>query len=154
MDHEDGYGDGAGLDGGVDGDSGGRMEEPSGGDSGGVSPPLRSSLAAAFYLLFRGLCVSPTPPRETPRVTILIVGFRSRRRHWDEDRRHRRLEAQDRGPQAAKESGPVGPSLWALGSPFVRFLRSYALFLPKTDARKILGHLDIVWVPETSKYRK
>ena len=53
MDHEDGDGDGAGLDGGVDGDSGGGMEEPSGGDSGGVSP-LRSSPAAAFCLLFRG----------------------------------------------------------------------------------------------------
>ena len=53
MDHEDGDGDGAGLDGGVDGDSGGGMEEPSGGDSGGVSP-LRSSPAAAFCLLFLG----------------------------------------------------------------------------------------------------
>ena len=63
MDHEDGDGDGAGLDGGVDGDSGGGMEEPSGGDSGSVSP-LRSSPAAAFCLLFR---VSPPPPRETPR---------------------------------------------------------------------------------------
>ena len=42
VDHDDndgdGDGDGAGLDGGVDGDSGGGMEEPSGGDSGGVSP--------------------------------------------------------------------------------------------------------------------
>ena len=53
MDYEDGDGDGAGLDGGVYGDSGGGMKEPSGGDSGGVSP-LRSSPAAAFYLLFRG----------------------------------------------------------------------------------------------------
>ena len=57
MDHEDGDGhgdgDGAGLDGGVDGDSGGGMEKTSGGDSGGVSP-LRSSPAAAFCLLFRG----------------------------------------------------------------------------------------------------
>ena len=52
MDHEDGDGDGAGLDGGVDGDSGGGMEEPSGCDSGGVSL-LRSSPAAAFCLLFR-----------------------------------------------------------------------------------------------------
>ena len=49
MDH----GDGAGLDGGVDGDSGGRMEEPFGGGSGGVSP-LRSSPAAALCLLFLG----------------------------------------------------------------------------------------------------
>ena len=51
MDHEDG--DGADLDSDVDGDSGGGMEEPFGGDSGGVSP-LRSSPAAAFCLLFRG----------------------------------------------------------------------------------------------------
>ena len=51
MDHEDGDGDGAGLDGDV-GDSRGGTEEPSGGDSGGVSP-LRSSPAAAFCLLFR-----------------------------------------------------------------------------------------------------
>ena len=84
MDHEDGDGDGAGLDGGVDGDSGGGMEEPSGGDSDGV-PPLGSSPVAAFFLLFCGFCVSPPPPRETPRGTIFIVGFRSRRRHEDED---------------------------------------------------------------------
>ena len=70
MDHEDGDGDGADLDGGVDGDSGGGMEEPSGGDSGSVSP-LRSSPAAAFCLLFRGFCVSPPPPRETPRGLFL-----------------------------------------------------------------------------------
>ena len=54
MDHEDGDGDGAGLDGGVDGDSGGGMEETSGGDSGCVSP-LRSSPAAAFCLFVSGL---------------------------------------------------------------------------------------------------
>ena len=46
-------GDGAGLDGGVDGDSGGGMEKASGSDSGGVSP-LRSSPTAAFCLLFCG----------------------------------------------------------------------------------------------------
>ena len=49
MDNEDGDGDGAGLDGGVGGDSGRGMEKTSGGDSGGVSP-LRSSPAAAFCL--------------------------------------------------------------------------------------------------------
>ena len=57
MDHEDGDGDGdgdgVGLDGGVDGDSGGGMEKTSRGDSGGVSS-LRSSPAAAFCLLFHG----------------------------------------------------------------------------------------------------
>ena len=53
MDHEDGDGDGAGLDDDVDGDSGGGTEEPFGGDSGGVSP-LRSSPAAAFCLSVSG----------------------------------------------------------------------------------------------------
>ena len=53
MDHEDGDGDGAGLDGGVDGDSGGGLEKSSGGDSGGVSL-LRSSPRAAFCLSVSG----------------------------------------------------------------------------------------------------
>ena len=53
MDHEDGDGDGAGLGGGVDGDSGGGMEKTSGGDFGGVSP-LRSSPTAAFCLSVSG----------------------------------------------------------------------------------------------------
>ena len=153
MDHEDGDGDGAGLDGGVDGDSGGGMEEPSGGDSGGVSP-LQSSPATAFCLLFLGFVFLRRLLRETPRGTIFIVGFRSRRSHGDENGRHRSHEAQDGGSHVAKESGRVGPPLLALGSPFVRFLRSYASFLPKNDPRKILGHLDVVWLPETSKYRK
>ena len=124
MDHEDGDGDGAGLDGDVDGDSGGGTEEPLGGDSGGVSP-LRSSPAAAFCLLFRGFCVSPPPPCETPRGTIFVVSFRSRQRNGDEDRRHQRLEAQDSGPHVAKESGRVGPPLLAFGLPLFCLLRSY-----------------------------
>ena len=70
-------------------------------------------------------------------------------------------ESSKRSPEGQKglahaipAPGRVGPLSLALGSPFVRFLRSYALFLPKTDARKFPGHLDVVWVPETSKYRK
>ena len=58
------------------------------------------------------------------------------------------------GSHATTVPGRVGPPRLALGFPFFRFLRSYALFLPKNDPRKILGHLDVVWVPETSKYRK
>ena len=61
MDHEDGDGDGAGLGGSVDGDSGGGLEKTSGGDSGGVSP-LRSSPTAAFCLSVSGfvfLCHLP-----------------------------------------------------------------------------------------------
>ena len=64
MDHEDGDGDGTGLDGGVDGDSGGGTEEPSGGDSGGISP-LRSSPVAAFVSLFLVLCFSPASSRKS-----------------------------------------------------------------------------------------
>ena len=53
VDHEDGDGDGAALDDGVDGDSEGGTAEPSGGDSGGVSP-LRSSPVATFCLSVSG----------------------------------------------------------------------------------------------------
>ena len=46
--------DGAGLDGGVNGDSGGGMEEPSGGDSGGVPPSdlLRRQPSVSCFLVF------------------------------------------------------------------------------------------------------
>ena len=116
MDHEDGDGDGAGLDVGVDGDSGGGMEEPTGGDSGSVSP-LRSSPAAAFCLLFRVFRVSPPPPRETPRGTLFIVGFRSRRSNGDENGRHRSHEGEKRWSHAARESDRVGPSSFQLAGP-------------------------------------
>ena len=76
MDHEDGDGDGAGLDGDVDGDSkGGGVEEPSGGDSGSVSP-LRSSPAVAFCLLFHGFVFLRRLPSGKVRRTIFIVIFR------------------------------------------------------------------------------
>ena len=54
MDHEDGDGDGAGLDGGVDGDSGVGMEKTSGGDSGGVSPSdlLRRQPSVFCFVVF------------------------------------------------------------------------------------------------------
>ena len=54
MDHEDGNGDGAGLDGGVDGDSGGGMEEPSGGDSSCVPPSdlLWSQPSVSYFVVF------------------------------------------------------------------------------------------------------
>ena len=50
---------------------------------------------------------------------------------------------------AARESGRVGPPKILLGLPFVRFLGSYAFFLPKNDPRKISGHYDVIWSPET-----
>ena len=70
-----------------------RGVEPSGGDSGGVSP-LRSSPAAAFWLSVSWFCVSPPPPPETPRGTIFIAGFRSRRSHGDENGWHRSHEGE------------------------------------------------------------
>ena len=111
-------------------------------------PPIGSPRS-----LFRFLCFCGAPSRE--RRGIIFIGvFRSKRSLWRKDRRQRSSEAQDGGSHAAKESGRVGHPLLALGPPFVRFIRSHASFLPKTDPRKLLGHLDVVWVPETSKYRK
>ena len=112
-------------------------------------PPICSSRSSVSWF-----CVSAAPPSESRRGTIFIVVFRSRRRHGDENGRHRSNEGGDRCSHAARESGRVGPPKIFLGLSFVRFLGSYALFLPKNDPRKILGHLDVVWVPETSKYRK
>jgi hypothetical protein len=63
------------------------MEEPSGGDSGGVSP-LQSPPAAANILSVLVFLISPPPPFATRRGTIFIVGFRSRRSHRDKDRWH------------------------------------------------------------------
>ena len=113
------------------------------------APPICNSRS-----LFRGFCVSAAVPSESRRGTIFIVVFRSRRRHGDENGRHRSNEGGERCSHAARESGRVGPPKILLGLPFVHFLGSYALFLPRNDPRKILGHLDVVWVPKTSKYRK
>ena len=99
--------------------------------------------------MFRGFCVSAALPPERHQETIFIGVFRSRRSFWKKDRRHRSHEGQVDGSHAAKESGSVGPPLLAFRFPLFRFLCSYALFLPKTDARKFSGHLDVVLVPET-----
>ena len=53
MDHEDGDGDGASLDGGVDGDSGGGIEEPFGGDP-VAFPPSNLLRSQPSNSLFRG----------------------------------------------------------------------------------------------------
>ena len=50
----------------------------------------------------------------------------------------------DEEVEGARESGHVGPPKILIGLPFMRFLGSYVLFLPKNDPRKILGHLDVV----------
>ena len=123
---EDSNGDEDG--GGVDGDgavftvmmmdtSGGGMEEPSGGDSGSVSP-LRSSPAAAFCLSVFWFCVSPPPPLSKRQGTFFIGVFRSRRSRWTKDRRQKSHEGQNGGSHAATVLGHVGPPLFAFWTPF------------------------------------
>ena len=112
-------------------------------------PPIYSSRS-----LFRGFCVSVALPSGKCQGTIFIVGFRSKGSFGKKDRRQQSHEAQIRGSHAAKESGRVGLPILAFGLPLFRFLRSYTLFLPKTVAHKFSSHLDVFWVPETSKYRK
>ena len=112
-------------------------------------PPICNSMS-----LFLGFYVSAALPSERRRETIFIVVFRSRWRHGDEDRRHRSHEEEKRVLHAAKESGRVGPPISFLGLPLLTILGSYVSFLAKNDPREILGHLDVVWVTETSKYRK
>ena len=107
MDHEDGDGDGAGHDGGVDGDSGGGMEEPSGGDSGSVSP-LRSSPAAAFCLSILWFPVSPPPPFAKRQGAFFIDIFRSRRSRWKKNRRQRSSEGETSWAHVAMYFRPRG----------------------------------------------
>lgn len=65
MDHEDGDGDGAGIDGGVDEDSGGGMEEPSGLIRQRFPPPIFSS-GSLLTLCFMVSCFSAAPFCESP----------------------------------------------------------------------------------------
>jgi hypothetical protein len=53
------------------------MEEPSGGDFGGVSH-LQSSPAVADKLSISVFMISPPPPFAPHRGNLFIVGFRSR----------------------------------------------------------------------------
>jgi hypothetical protein len=85
------------------------MEEPSGGDSGGVSP-LQSPPTAADRLSISVFSISLLPPFATRMRTLFIVGFRSRRSHRDEDRWHRSHEGGTGMPHAARESDRVGAS--------------------------------------------
>ena len=112
-------------------------------------PPICSSSS-----LFWCFCVSAALSSGKRRGTIFIVGFKSRGSFGKKDRRQRSHEAQNGGSHEAWESGRVGLSILALRPPLLRIFRSYAFFLLKNDPRKFSGHLDVVWVPETQKYRK
>jgi hypothetical protein len=85
------------------------MEEPFGGDSGGVSP-LQSPPAAAGRLSILEFSISPPPPFATHIGTLFIVGLRSRRSHRDEDRRHQSHEGGTGMLHVARESDRVGAS--------------------------------------------
>ena len=112
-------------------------------------PPICSSSS-----LFRCFCVSAALSSRKRQGTIFIVGFRSRESFGKKDRRKRSHEAQNGWSHAAQESGCVGLSILALRPPLLHLFRSYAFFLSKNDPHKFAGHLDVVWVPETQKYRK
>ena len=104
--------------------------------------------------LFRGFSVCGRLLAIYVGGAIFIVGFRSRWSCRRKDRRQLSHEASECGPHAAKESGRVGHPLLGLRPLLVCLLRSQVFFLPKTDARKFSAHLDVIWVLETSNYRK
>jgi hypothetical protein len=99
------------------------MEEPSEGDSGGVFP-LQSSPMVAGRLSISVFSISLPPSFVTRRGTLFIVGFKSRRSHRDEDRRHQSHEEATSMPHATKASGRVGLANLFLGPPLLHFLRS------------------------------
>ena len=113
-------------------------------------PPVCSSSTP----LFRCFYVSAALPSGKRRGTIFIVVFRSRGSVGKKDQCKRSHKGQNTWSHAAQESGRVGLSILAIRPPFLRIFRSYAFFLPKNDLRKFSGRLDVVWVPETQKYRK
>ena len=122
-------------------------------DSSGVSP-LRSSPTAAFYLSVSSFVFLRRLLSKLLGGAIFIVGFRSRRSQGDQDRRHRSHEGEKEVPHAARYRGRVGPPNFLLGLLFSRILGSDVFFLPHIGPRKILGHLDVVWVPEGQKTLK
>jgi hypothetical protein len=85
------------------------MEEPSRGDSSGVSS-LQSSPTTAGRLSVLVFSISPPPPFASRRGTLFIEGFRSRRSHRGEDRRHRSHKEGTSMPHTTRESDRVGAS--------------------------------------------
>ena len=126
-----------------------KMETMSAAPCRSFPPPICSSSS-----LFWCFCVSAALSSGKRRGTIFIVGFRSRRNQGDKDRWHRSHEGENGVPHTARESGHVGPPNFLLRLPFSRIIGSYVFFLPNIGPRKILGHLDVVWVPESQKHGK
>ena len=132
---------------------GGEVDGEDGDHAGSAPPEFSPSNLQLLISVSVFPCSCGAPSRER-RGTFFIGVFRSRQCRWSEDRRQRSHEGQTSGPHTATVPGRVGHPRLVLGPPFVRFLRSQVFFLPNIDAPKIASHLDVVWVPETSKYRK
>jgi hypothetical protein len=119
---------GANLDGGVDGDAGGGMGEPSGGDSSGVSP-LQSPSAVDGRLPVLMFSIPPLPHFATRKGGLFIVGFRSRWSHRDEDQWHQSHEGETSMPMQ-----PGNLTAWEL--PFCSLLVSWSPYLARSICLK------------------
>ena len=86
-------------------------------------------------------CVSPLPPFETHRGTIFIVGFRSRRSHGDEDRRHRSLEGQIGGSTRPRNLATWAYLFWPSG---FHFSASFAPTLCSFQ-KLMLVNFQVIW---------
>ena len=107
-------------------------------------PPIFSSRS-----LFRGFCVSAALSFAKALGGLYIVVFRSRRSFGKKDRRQRRPEGQDGGPHAVRNLAAWAHPFWPSG---LRFFDSFAptfRSFQKSDPRKISGHYDVIWSPET-----
>ena len=105
-------------------------------------PPLICTSRSLFWCFY----VSATLPSGKHWGAIFIVGFRSRRSFGKKDRLQRSNEGKVVGPTQTKN---LATWAYAFGPPLFRLLPS-----KKNGPLKFIGHLDVVWVPETQKYRK
>ena len=116
----------------------------------------RSFPPPIFSLLVSVSCFSRVAalPSKKRRGTLYLGVFRSWGCFRAKDRSKRGHEGQMGWAHTAWYRGRVGHSLSAFWPPLFSILFPNALFLQNNDPRKFSAHLDVVWVPETSKYRK
>ena len=114
----------------------------------GINPALAEN--PIFYILmFQG-------PKRRPNE-LKIYGD-----HYFGRRKTQERKKSTNGGQRAKIGGPTQPGTVAAWGPLFcpSGLRSFTSFAPRSssfqnnDPRKFIAHLDVVWVPETQKYRK
>jgi hypothetical protein len=105
----------------------------------------------AFVSWFR---VSPPPLCENASWGIYIGVYRSTSSIWDQDRRHRRYEAQTSLGGAARPGARTTWSRLALLDKLVCFFFSCWFLGKNNNARKILAPFEFWKVSETKKYTK